>query len=68
VTSRAAAPRVVDVPADLAEALDAVPPARRSFDALSYSRQRAHVLSVEGAKTDATRERRIAKVLADLGA
>ena len=45
-----------------------MPPARRSFDALSYSRQRAHVLSVEGAKTDATRERRIAKVLADLGA
>jgi len=61
-------PRTVEVPADLAAALDAAPAARRTFDGLSYSRQRAHVLSVEGAKTDATRQRRIAKVLAELDA
>ena len=58
------APRTVDVPDDLAAALG--PEQRVRFDALSYSRQRAHVLSVEGAKTAATRERRIAKVVEDL--
>ena len=43
-----------------------VPPARAAFDALSYSRRRAHVLSVEGAETAATRERRVAKAVAEL--
>lgn len=52
-------PRTVDVPGDLAAALDADPAARRTFDALSYSKQRWHVLNVEGAKTEATRGRRI---------
>lgn len=60
------APRVVEVPADLAEALADVPTAQAAFAALSYSGQRAHVLSVEGAKTPATRTSRIAKVLAAL--
>ncbi|MFI5913030.1 YdeI/OmpD-associated family protein [Dactylosporangium sp. NPDC051541] len=60
------APRTVEVPADLAAALDAEPAARAAFDALSYSGRRAHVLSVEGAKTAATRERRVAKVLETL--
>lgn len=55
------APRVVDVPPDLAAALDAEPEARRTFDALSYSNQSWHVLSVNGAKTDETRQRRIVK-------
>ena len=62
------APRTVDVPDDLAAALDAAPTARAAFDALSYSNRRRHVLSVEGAKTDETRQRRIAKAVADLGA
>ncbi|MGH2540080.1 MAG: YdeI/OmpD-associated family protein, partial [Actinomycetota bacterium] len=31
------------------------------FQGLSYSKQRWHVLSVEGAKTPETRQRRIAK-------
>jgi hypothetical protein len=57
------APRVVEVPADLAAALDAEPAARAAFDALNYSNQRRHTLSVEGAKTDATRARRVAKVI-----
>jgi len=55
------APRVIVVPDDLAAALDAEPEARRTFDALSYSNKSWHVLQVEGAKTDETRQRRIAK-------
>lgn len=59
-------PREVSVPQDLAAALDADASARTAFDGLSYSNQLAHVLSVEGAKTLETRERRIAKVVATL--
>ena len=55
------APRVVTVPDDLAAALDAVPKARATFDGLSYSLKSWHVLQVTGAKTDETRQRRIAK-------
>jgi bifunctional DNA-binding transcriptional regulator/antitoxin component of YhaV-PrlF toxin-antitoxin module len=57
-------PRVVEVPADLAAALDADPDARRRFDAMSYSQRLQHVLAVDGAKTDATRERRVTAVVA----
>ena len=56
-------PRVVTVPPDFAEALDRQPDARKAFDALSYSNQRRHVLSIEGAKTDETRQRRIGKAV-----
>jgi antitoxin component of MazEF toxin-antitoxin module len=56
-----AAPREVNVPADLAAALDAEPAARRTFDTLSYSNKSWHVLQVTGAKTDETRQRRIAR-------
>jgi bacteriocin resistance YdeI/OmpD-like protein/uncharacterized protein DUF1905 len=55
------APREVTMPADLAAALDAEPEARRTFDGLSYSNKSWHVLQVEGAKTDETRQRRIVK-------
>jgi hypothetical protein len=55
------APREVRVPADLAAALDAEPAARRAFDGLSYSNKSWHVLQVEGAKTEETRQRRIAR-------
>jgi Bacteriocin-protection, YdeI or OmpD-Associated/Domain of unknown function (DUF1905) len=55
------APRVVDVPADFAAALDADGSARATFDALSYSNQRWHTESIEGARSDETRRRRIAK-------
>ena len=61
-----AAPRTVDVPADLAAAMDGAPAARAAFDALSYSNQRRHVLSVDGAKTAETRQRRIDKAVAEL--
>lgn len=55
------APREVRVPEDLAAALAAEPAAGRTFDGLSYSNRSWHVLQVEGAKTDQTRQRRIAK-------
>jgi hypothetical protein len=60
------APREVDVPDDLARALDAEPNARRTFDGLSNSNRKWHVLQVTGAKTDETRARRIAKSVATL--
>jgi hypothetical protein len=55
------APREVTVPADFALGLDAEPEARLTFDSLSYSNKSWHVLQVEGAKTDETRQRRIDK-------
>jgi hypothetical protein len=55
------APREVTVPADFAAALDAVPDARRTFDALSYSNKSWHTGQVDGAKSDETRRRRIAR-------
>lgn len=55
------APREVTVPDDFGAALDAEPAARRTFDALSYSNKSWHVLQIDGAKTDETRQRRITK-------
>ena len=60
------APRTIDVPDDLARALDAEPAARRTFDALSYSNQRFWVESIAAAKSDETRQRRIDKAVATL--
>jgi hypothetical protein len=57
------APREVEVPDDLRAALDAAPAAAAAFAALSYSHQNAHVLSVTGAKAEATRQRRVAAVV-----
>jgi hypothetical protein len=54
-------PREVSVPPELAAALDAEPAARATFDRLSYSNKSWHVLQVTGAKTDETRQRRIAR-------
>jgi hypothetical protein len=59
-------PRVVAEPADLAEALDTVPLAREAFDRLPYGLRRKHVTEIESAKSTATRERRITKVIAAL--
>ena len=55
------APREVTVPPDFAAALKREPEAKRFFDGLSYSKQQWHVLSIEGAKTPETRQRRIDK-------
>ncbi|WP_285249230.1 YdeI/OmpD-associated family protein [Pseudarthrobacter sp. efr-133-R2A-89] len=60
-------PRSVDVPGDLAAALAADTAAAERFQSLSYSNQRRHVLAVTGARTEETRSRRIAAVLAELG-
>jgi hypothetical protein len=60
------APREVVVPGDFAEALDADPAARATFDGLSNSNKGWHVSNIEGAKTDETRQRRIAKSIATL--
>ncbi len=56
-------PRTVEVPADLAAALEARPGAREAFDRLSYSVRKEHVRQVETAKAAETRERRIARIL-----
>jgi hypothetical protein len=60
------APRTIEVPDDLARALDAEPAARRTFDALSYSNQRFWVEPIVGAKSDETRQRRIDRAVATL--
>jgi hypothetical protein len=54
------APRIVEVPEDLAAAIAADPAAAAFWPTLSYSNQRWHVLSVEGARSPDTRQRRIA--------
>jgi hypothetical protein len=59
-------PREVEVPAELAEALAGDSDAAAAFAALSFSNKRRIVLSVTDAKTDATRQRRIEKALAEL--
>ena len=60
------APRTVEVPSDLAEALAAAGLTER-FAALAPSRQKAHVVSVEGAKAAETRQRRVEAVIAKVG-
>ena len=54
-------PREVSVPEDLAAALEADAAARGTWDRLSYSNRSWHVLQVTGARTDETRQRRIAR-------
>ena len=56
-------PRVVEVPDDLAAALAASPGARERFDRLAYSHRKEHVRAIDEAKTEATRQRRIAKAI-----
>jgi hypothetical protein len=62
------APREVEVPAELAVALNADAVAQAAFDKLSYSGKLQHTVAISGAKTAETRERRVAKVLAALRA
>ncbi len=53
------APREVDLPSDLAAALDAAPAAKEFWQTLSYSKQQWHVLQVTGAKKPETRAKRV---------
>ncbi|MGY4765303.1 YdeI/OmpD-associated family protein [Kribbella sp. CWNU-51] len=59
---RDAAERTVEVPADLAAALQEAG-LRKAFDALSYSHRREHVNAINDAKRPETRVRRISKAL-----
>ncbi len=60
------APREVDVPPELATALEAEPAARATFDRLSYSNKSWHALQVTGTSNPETRARRIQKSIAAL--
>ena len=59
-------PRVLEVPADFAAALDAEPAAKAAFEKLSYSNKRRHVEPIQQAKAAETRARRIEKSVAEL--
>ncbi|MCT1401743.1 YdeI/OmpD-associated family protein [Paenibacillus sp. p3-SID867] len=56
-------PREITVPDDFSATLDQNSVARQYFDGLSYSNKRRLVLSIEGAKTMETRQRRIEKTI-----
>ncbi|MDR6866813.1 hypothetical protein J2Y69_001412 [Microbacterium resistens] len=66
VISLDSAERTVDLPAPLAEALDADPALRGAFDALSYTRRKELARSIAEAKQEATRDRRLAAALVEL--
>ena len=59
-------PREVSVPPDFTKMLEGDEKARQFFDGLSYSNKRRLVLSIEGAKTAETRQRRIEKAVSAL--
>jgi antitoxin component of MazEF toxin-antitoxin module len=61
------APREVEEPEDLKQALDASPSARTAFDKLAFGLKGKHVRDVESAKSDEVRARRIAKLVETLG-
>jgi hypothetical protein len=58
------APRVMEVPPDLQQALDKDKAAKAYFATLSYSNQRRHIDPINDAKTPETRARRIEKSVA----
>jgi hypothetical protein len=62
------APRTITVPPELQAALDGEPAAQRTFESLSNSNKSWHTLQVTSAKTEETRQRRIAKSIAALKA
>ncbi|MDQ7993294.1 MAG: YdeI/OmpD-associated family protein [Propionicimonas sp.] len=60
------APRVVEVPDDLAAALAANPAAASAWDKLAYSHQKAHADAIGSAKAAETRARRVAAAIEKL--
>lgn len=60
-------PRNVALPEDLAAALAQKSGAREAFDASAPSKRKEFVRQVEDAKTEETRARRIASIVAQLG-
>ena len=57
------APRVVEVPPELAEALAADPVAAEAWQKLSYSHQRQHAEPIVDAKSPDTKARRVEKTI-----
>ena len=62
--SVATTPRTIDMPQDFADALAADEHANAFFGSLSNSLQRMHIDNIYAAKTDGTRQRRVAKAVA----
>ena len=60
------APRTVEVPDILQTELDADPVAAAGWEKVAPSQKRAHVSSLLDAKSDETRDRRLAKILEKL--
>jgi hypothetical protein len=60
------APREIEVPPDLAAALDKDRDAKQFFEGLSYSNKRRLTLAIDDAKTPETRKRRIEKTVSQL--
>ena len=58
------APRVIEVPPELAAALEAAPDAKAFFDGLSYSNKSVFTLSVSGTSNPETKARRVEKAIA----
>jgi hypothetical protein len=67
VVARDTAPRVVEVPEDLAKALAKNKKAKEFFAKLAYTHQREYVEWITSAKKAETREARVAKALGMLG-
>lgn len=60
------APRTVEVPAELKKALDKNKTAKANFEKLAPSKKKAMVLSINDAKTEETKLRRIGKAIEQL--
>lgn len=56
------APRNVDLPSDVAAALDQVPGARASFEGLAFGLRRKLIEELESSKTEETRKRRLQRL------
>jgi hypothetical protein len=60
------APREVEMPPELTAALAADPVAAAAFEKLSFTFRKEHARSISEAKSEDTKERRLAKILAGL--
>ena len=63
VLERDDAPREVEVPSALAQAMETDAAAREAFDALSFTHRKEYARWIAEAKREETRERRVAKAL-----
>jgi hypothetical protein len=59
-------PRVVEVPPVLAAALAKDKKAHAAFEAMSFTNRKERALAIASAKTEETRQRRLAKILDEL--